>query len=561
MSRPAFALIALAAVLALLAGAPAAHAAATPQLKAPDTFTRAPAGYRMSAKQVQRVADRTAKVREERSRHRDFDPSVYTRGPGRWQVSYFDRGSEVAQVRVDDATGAVLEAWTGDQVAWTMARGYEGAFGRKLNAPWVWIPLCVLFLIPFVDPRRPFRLLHLDLLVLLAFSASHVFFNRGDIGLSVPLVYPALLYLLVRLVLAGVRPRRGRGRLIPVVPVAWVAIALVLLVGFRVGLNVTDSNVIDVGYAGVIGADRIVDGDGLYGPKFSQDVERGDTYGAVNYLLYVPFEQAMPWSGSWDDLPAAHAAALAFDLLTLAGLVLLGMRLRPGLAGRELGVALGFAWAAYPYSLFALETNSNDSLVALFTVAAMLALTLPPARSAIARGAAVALGAGAKFATIALAPLMAAGTGGRRLRDGVLVAAAIAVVLAAAFLPFVPDGGIRELYDRTVGYQASRPSPFSIWGQVDSLGWLQTAVKVGAGALALAVAFVPRRRDAFQVAALGAAVIIAVQLTVSHWFYLYIVWFAPLALVAFMAPWRTGPEPSEGSAAAAAPAERPAVTA
>ena len=48
----------------------------------------------------------------------------------------------------------------------------------------------------------------------------------------------------------------------------------------------------------------------------------------------------------------------------------------------------------------------------------------------------------------------------------------------------------------------------------------------------------PRRRDAFQVAALGAAVIIAVQLTVSHWFYLYIVWFAPLALVALMAPWR-----------------------
>ena len=71
----------------------------------------------------------------------------------------------------------------------------------------------------------------------------------------------------------------------------------------------------------------------------------------------------------------------------------------------------------------------------------------------------------------------------------------------------------------------------------------------------------PRRRDAFQVAALGAAVIIAVQLTVSHWFYLYIVWFAPLALVALMAPWRTGPEPEPPAAAAPAPAERPAVTA
>ncbi len=71
----------------------------------------------------------------------------------------------------------------------------------------------------------------------------------------------------------------------------------------------------------------------------------------------------------------------------------------------------------------------------------------------------------------------------------------------------------------------------------------------------------PRRRDAFQVAALGAAVTIAVQLTVSHWFYLYIVWFAPLALVALMAPWRTGPEPSERARPAATGTELPAVTA
>ena len=544
LSRLAAALALVLVVAAWLAPAPAS-AAASPELKAPDSFTQPPQGYRMTAKQVQRIAARDEKIRAERSEHRDFDPSVYTRGPGRWQVSWFDRGDEVAQARVDDATGAVLESWTGDQVAWTMARGYEGAFGRKVNSPWIWIPLCILFLVPFVDPRRPFRLLHLDLLVLLAFGASHVFFNRGEIDVSVPLVYPVLLYLLVRLVMAGMRPRRDRGRLIPVVPVTWMAVVLVLLVGFRVGLNVTDSNVIDVGYAGVIGADRIVDGDGLYGPKFSEDVERGDTYGPVNYLLYVPFELAIPWSGSWDDLPAAHAAALFFDLLTLAGLMLLGRRLRAGPAGRELAIALGFAWVAFPYSLFALETNTNDTLVALFSVAALLALTLPPSRSALGRGAAVALGAGAKFATIALAPLMAAGTGERRLRDSAVFGLALVLVLALAFVPFLPDGGIREVYDRTVGYQASRPSPFSIWGQVDSLGWLQTAVKVGAGLLAVVVFFVPRRRDAFQVAALGAAIVIAVQLTVSHWFYLYIVWFAPLALVALMAPWRTGPEPSE----------------
>ena len=38
-------------------------------------------------------------------------------------------------------------------------------------------------------------------------------------------------------------------------------------------------------------------------------------------------------------------------------------------------------------------------------------------------------------------------------------------------------------------------------------------------------------------AALGAALLIALQLTMHHWFYLYIVWFYPLLLVA-MACWR-----------------------
>src|SRR6266508_4842471 len=129
----------------------------------------------------------------EAQRDGPLNPTAYTKGVGRWQVSFFRGRHEVVQVQVDDRSGAVLEQWSGDQVAWTMARGYPGAFGRKLNAPYVWIPLCLVFLAPFVDVRRPFRLLHLDLLVLLAFGASHYFFNRGEIGVSAPLVYPVLL--------------------------------------------------------------------------------------------------------------------------------------------------------------------------------------------------------------------------------------------------------------------------------------------------------------------------------------------------------------------------------
>jgi len=531
--------LALAALVLLPAGALASD------LQRPASQTKPPRFFRLSAARAIRIADGAAKVRAERAAHPRLRPSAYTNGIGRWQVSYFAGGKELVQVQVDDRSGAVLEQWRGPQVAWTMARGYEGAFGRKLNAPYVWIPLCVLFLAPFVDPRRPFRLLHLDLLVLLAFGASHVFFNRGEIGISVPLVYPVLGYLLLRTLLAGFRPRERAGRLVPFVPVAWLAVAVVFLGGFRIGLDVVESNVIDVGYAGVIGADRIVDGDPLYGPGFADDNEHGDTYGPVSYLLYVPFEQAVPWSGRWDDLPAAHGAAILFDLLTLSGLWLLGRRLRAGPEGNALGVALAYAWVAYPYTAFALETNSNDTIVAMFLVAAMLASTWArPAASAAARGAALGLGAAAKFAPLALAPLFA-GASGRR-RWSLLFAAALALTLVVTVLPFVPDGGLRELYDRTIGYQAGRPSPFSVWGQAPSLAWLQTVVKGAALALALLVAFVPRRKSPRQLAALGAAVVIALQFAVTHWFYLYVVWFAPLVLVACLAAVRQEEPAGEG---------------
>jgi hypothetical protein len=543
---------AIVGVLVALA-APGAAAAQDPQL--PDSQTEPPRFFERTANEAERIAARAEKVREARGEG-PLDPTAYTRGAGRWQVSFFRDGDEVVQVLVDDRSGAVLEQWDGDQVAWRMARGYSGAFGRKLNAPWVWIPLCLLFLLPFVDFRRPFRLLHLDLLVLVGFGLSHMFFNRGEIGVSAPLVYPVLLYLLVRVLLAGLRPRERPGRLVPHVPLAWLAVALVFLVAFRVALNAVDSNVIDVGYAGVIGADRIVDGDELYGEGFSEDVERGDTYGPVNYLLYVPFEQALRWSGAWDDLPAAHGAAIAFDLLAIGGLLLLGPALRPGSEGRALGVGLAWAWAAYPYTAFVLETNANDTLVALACIGALLAFArrgraaggaaverrggaavkrrggaARGRRWAAAGGAAVGLGAAAKFAPVALAPLFAR-------RSPVVFGAALVLTLAITVAPFVPDGGLRELYDRTVGYQAGRPSPFSVWGQVDSLDWLQMGVKIAAVGLALAVAFVPRRPDERQVAALGAAVLIALQLAVTHWFYLYVVWFVPFVLVAVFGAYR-----------------------
>ena len=502
-----------------------------PPLHPVESPDRSPPGYRLTAGQAIRIASANEVVEDERAESLGLTPRAFTDGPCRWQVSYYEDGNEVAQVALDDRTGAVIEAWRDQQVGSELARGYSGAVAQAVNAPYVWLPLCVLFLVPFFDPRRPFRVLHLDLLALLALGISLFFFNRADIDASVPLVYPVLAYVFARMLWIGLRPGTGSGPVVPRIRVRWLTLGAVLLACGRIALNVGDSRVIDVGVAGVIGADRITHGSELYEGDFGSGIDvRGDVYGPFNYLAYVPFEQAFPWSGDWGSVPAAHAAAIAFDLLTALGLLVLGRRLRAGPEGSRLGVALAFAWLAYPFTLYTMNANANDSLVAATIVGAMLALTIPAVR-----GVAVALGTAAKFGPAALAPLFATGTGERRWRSAAMFAVAFVLVTVLLFAPFIPDGGLRELYDRTLGYQASRSSPFSVWGLAPSIHFLQPIARVAAAVLAVGVALWPRRKSAVQVAALAAAVIIAVQVGATHWFYFYVVWFLPLVLVALFA--------------------------
>lgn len=498
------------------------------------------ASDQISEAEAIRIADRDPNAVKERDLNGPLAP-VANKEDGKWEVAYFAHGDEVALVIVDPESGEVAESWTGYQVAWKMARGYSGSFGHKLNAPYVFLPLCLIFLVGLVDWRRLWRVANLDLLVLLGFGASHFFFNQGEIGVSVPLQYPVLLYLLARALWIGCRGR-GEG-LRPVWPVAWVLVAALFLMGFRVGLNLADSGAIDVGYASVVGADRIAHGEPIY-DNFPDDVSQGDTYGPVNYYAYVPSELIWPWSGSWDDLPAAHGAAVTFDLLTFGFLLLLGIRIRPGPAGRRLAAILGFGWAAFPYTAFALESNSNDTLVAMLLVATLLVLARP-----VARGALASLATFAKFAPALLVPMLL--TYESRKRPMFAFAAAFALVSGAVMLWPAIDPGLHTFYDRTIAYQQSRDSPFSIWGQVPSLEPLRTAILVATAALSLFLAFRPRRKSLVQVAALAAALLLALQLTMHHWFYLYIVWFYPLLLVALAA---MPPAPSTAGTSRPAPA-------
>jgi Glycosyltransferase family 87 len=526
------------ALVLALAGAlvTAAPAAAQSVVLQPDTLDSREPGFVITPRAALRTAERLAAVRAERAERPGLRAKLVVPlyfGDRRYEVVYREGGKVRVDVHVDGRSGRVLEVWTGYKADTLLARGYSPPIGRSLNEPYVWLPLALLFLAPFVDLRRPLRLLHLDLLVVLAFGVSQIFFNRGELELSVPLTYPLLAYLLVRLLLAGLRPRSAPGPLVPHLPMAAVACGLVALVVFRVLITAADFHVVDVGQESVFGADRIQTGASLY----REGDDNPDTYGPLTYLAYVPFELIWPVDGPGGYRNAARAAALTFDLLMLAALTLLGARLRRGRDGRNLGLCLAYAWAACPFTLYALMASTNDVLVALLVVAALLAVSSAPAR-----GLLIGLGAAAKFAPLALVPLMAAGTGRRSRRELLAFAAGLAGA-ALLVVAYLPEGGIGRLWDVTLGHQLGRDSPFSIWGLHPSLGWLQTLVNLAALGLALTLAFVPRERDLRQLTALAGAVLIALQLAATYWFYFYLVWFLPMVFAATFAAHQSARRP------------------
>ncbi len=494
------------------------------------------------------------------------EEATFDDADGLWEVKVWAPGEagQIVLAKIEDASVRVTEAWTGPQVAWKMARGYEGAFGRRINDPPIWLAFCALFLLGLADLRRPLSIRNLDLLVLLSFSISLWFFNRGEVFTAMPLAYPPMLYLLGRLAWIAWRGRETPSR--PVWPV-WVLIAAtVFLAGFRIGLNVQASNVIDVGFAGVAGAQRIVtegempyahmpsddgkecgepDADGYVRERIQTNGrcesanERGDTYGPITYLAYVPGYLAFGWSGKWDELPAAHFTAILFDVLALVGLGLVGRRF----GGPRLAATLAFAWAAYPFTQYVSSSNSNDAIMPALLVWGFFFLSSAPAR-----GALLALASWSKFASFLLVPLWASyprGVSGDAGRRVLLYAGGFLLATAAAFwiLLLEPDPihAARVFWDRTFGWQLSRPSPFSIWDWDAYPGFpdlhvLQTVLKLVVVAAAVALYFVPREKSPLQIAALSGALLIGFELVLTHWFYLYIPWFFPFVALAVLAP-------------------------
>ena len=185
--------------------------------------------------------------------------------------------------------------------------------------------------------------------------------------------------------------------------------------------------------------------------------------------------------------PAARAATITFDLLTIAALIVLGMRLRAGREGRRLGLLLAWLWAACPFSLLGMEKSTNDGLVALIVVLVMLALNSP-----IKRGVLVGVGAASKFFPAILLPLVAVGHGGADQTTVRKVLAGFVIAVGTSIALFLPSGGLKEMWDHTIGFQLTRADIFSIWALHPTLAPLKVAVEAFAVILSVAVAFRPR---------------------------------------------------------------------
>ncbi len=570
MRRCLFAAVLAAALLAPAAIASTGTAPTAPVFDGKGRLVQTPlvpqkTGPRLTKRQALRLFERDPKVSGWLARYPSeglVDEETFSSSTAQWTVKIWSGpAGEIAQGTVDDASGTVGEAWTGPQVAWGMARGSPGAFGGStINDPWIWGAFCAVFLLGLADFRRPLSLRNLDLLFLLSPTASLWFFNHGDVLTAVPLFYPLLVWVVLRATWIGASGRGTPGA--PRWPVWVLLAATVFLAGFRVGLNVERSNVIDVGYSGVIGAERIVNGQAPWGhfpledslkpcgPKDASGEIRdriqadrrcesanpqGDTYGPTAYEAYIPGYLALGWTGKWDDLPAAHFTSIAFDLLTLLGLWLVGLRF----GGGRLAAALGFAWAAYPFTQYASNSNTNDVLMPCLLVWGFLFLSAPAARGVFA-----ALSGWSKFASLIVAPLWLTYPGRRpSARFALGFAAATLGAFSIVLLDPHPLHELHVFWQRTVSWQVGRDSPFSLWDwrqyHARGLPDLHLVQRVLQGLLvagALVAPVYPRRKSPLQLAALTAALLAGFQLVVTYWLYTYIPWFYPFAAFALLAP-------------------------
>jgi hypothetical protein len=397
------------------------------------------------------------------------------------------------------------------------------------------VPSAACFILGLIDWRRPWRVGHLDLLALTAFFAAAMLLS-DDLPLAgLWLGAGCLGWLLVRMAGAWLGAWR-LPELRPSFGSRWMGVAILVLILVRIA-SIAGGNISDVGQASSLGAWRLLHGLPLYGAAAWPGpgglwLFRPDTYGPFAYYAYLPFAVFFRpgalhgWAHPLSAVIATLLPAACFDVLTLAGLYVLGRRL----GGRPLAQAFLFAYLLYPFPDISLTAETNDALVAALCVWAVIVATERPA----ARGLLVAAAVLTKFVPALLALQFLGERQGRRRYAAALVTS-LAGMLA---WPLVTSGPANVL-NSTFGYQLTQRgggTQFSIWTYLPS-GLAMAARLILAAALlllALSPLMRPSVRDTRHQAALAAALLIGGQLILGYWFYSYLTWFYPLLVIAII---------------------------
>src|ERR671922_230624 len=123
---------------------------------------------------------------------------------------------------------------------------------------------------------------------------------------------------------------------------------------------------------------------------------------------------------------------------------------------------LVFAWAAYPFTQYVSNSNTNDSILPAFLIFGFLFVASP-----VKRGIFCALSAWTKFAPLIVAPLWLTYPDWRQIRPQVRFAVGFVVATLVAFSILLlephPLHALGTFWRHTFKSQIDRESPFSLW--------------------------------------------------------------------------------------------------
>jgi hypothetical protein len=459
----------------------------------------------------------------------------------------FDAGPRIVAEFAVNRHGHVVQALS--------YRGLRVPYGSFIAyAPAMLLGLASLFvLMTAVAPLR--RLRNLDVLATLSLVVPVVLLQYRYLDASVLSSVPGLLYLMLRCASSALgrpRPAQPSTPLLELLTRDWtpaqrtrvLAVLLAALAASFLMVSVSSGDAVDVIYAVMEGATRIVHGLLPYG-HMPGDVLHGDTYPLLSYLAYSPLALLTPVASTWDSVDLALGVSALAALLCAAGVYRMaaaGHRAwrgegRPG--GQEAGLRAALTWLSFPPVLIVASTGTTDLVLAAILLFAVVLWRRPLASITL-----LSLGGWFKLAPFALLPMWLAPLRGRRLLAAVALLVAVSGAMLAVLVALGGSQGPAAMA-RAVAYQFSRGSPQSVWS-VLGVAWLQPVGQAAVlGLVAGACVRLVRDRELAgartRIAALTAAIVIGLQLAADYWAFLYLVWMLPLVVHALMTPAEAAP--------------------